>query len=106
MPPLQEVSGEQLKDEAIDRVGEAADPEWMDAAHSAAMQLVNTRHEFTTDDVWALIPPGMSTPEPRAMGAVMRALARSGFVRNSQRTARSTRPECHRRPLTIWVSLL
>lgn len=95
--------GRAAADEAIARVAENADPSWLAEAQAAVRLLAETRREFTTDDVWRLVP---STREPRALGAVMRWAATERLVENTQQTVPSTRPECHARPVTVWRSLL
>lgn len=95
--------GAVARDEAIERVEEHAKSSWIAEATRSVMDLARKGREFTTDDVWkALRSTGVTTPEPRAMGAVMRRLAKSGVIRNTRRTVESDRPECHRRPVTVW----
>ena len=99
-------AGEELKEAAIQRVGENADPMWFIMALGAALECAQTAEEFTTDRVWALLARRevRDTPEPRAMGAVMRAAAVKGWVYATDRTRSSARAECHRRPVRVWKS--
>ncbi len=95
--------GEQLKDEAVDRV-ERSHEDWVALTKRVVIALANNRAEFTTDDVWQLL--GQRTPvEPRAMGAAMRIAAREKIVERTDRVQKSVRPACHRRPVTVWRSL-
>ena len=98
-------AGPELRDEAIDQVEENADPSWVEAATRIAEDLAVECREFTTDAVWERLDQlGVETHEPRAMGSIMRDLARRGIVTNSGRVEKSTRPECHARPCAVWVS--
>jgi hypothetical protein len=99
--------GRELRDDAIDRVEEHAEPGWIDVAVAAVRVLRYRGAEFTTDDVWAYleteIRPAQEPPrEPRAMGAAMRQATRLGLCEATDRTTASNRPGCHRRPVRIW----
>ena len=99
--------GAVLRDEAIARVDKAADLTWKQVALDVAQRIARNQSTLTTDDVWkALDGSGLTTPEPRAMGAIMRRLAKAGVIKNTYRTLVSDRPECHRRPLTVWQSCI
>ena len=97
------------RDEAIDRVEKNADTEWAEAAYLACCLVAECEIEFTTDSVWDMIAhlfPQYATHEPRAMGAVMRRAARDGKIVSTDEYWKSARAECHRRPLTVWESLI
>ena len=92
---------EEARDEAVRRVERAAPEAWMQAARDATVQVALSRFDFTTDDVWAAL--GDETPpEPRAMGAVMKALAGEGRIRATGEYRKSVRVECHARPVAVW----
>ena len=95
-------------DDALARVEEAANPDWLLTAIEAGRRVALLQEELTTDDIWTQLDlsPSIGTKEPRAMGAVMRKLQRSGVVENTMRQKISGREECHRRPLTVWRSLI
>ena len=95
--------GDFLRDEALARL-ERAHAEWINEALATVCLLANRRRELTTDAVWHLVGP--PPKEPRAMGAVMRKAASRGWIRATDRTTLSVRPECHRRPIRIWESLI
>jgi len=99
---------ESARDEAIAQVEANADREWKTAALNAVRWLAANRVEFTSDDVWRLLPhqSAATTHEPRALGAVMRKAARDGLVRKTDRVVNSTRVECHARPVAVWQSLI
>jgi hypothetical protein len=93
------------RDEALVRVARNADATWRDVAARAVRFLAETRREFTTDDVWALLQhyyPELGTHEPRALGAVMRQVAREGYIEATGRYRESGRAVCHRNPKKIW----
>ena len=99
--------GIKARDEAIERVERGADADWYASALNAATGIALKVLEFTTDDVWlALEGVSATTPEPRAMGAVMRKLRADGVVANTYTQRVSRRPECHARPFTVWRSLV
>ena len=104
-----DVTGLTLRDSAIDAVFIAADDDWKVLAANCVRKLAAHRDEFTTDAVWALIKKHdafCDTPEPRAMGAVMkRAVAENVIAPADRAPVPSVRPECHRRPLRVWRSL-
>lgn len=91
---------------AVKAAASSADPKWMAAADRAVRRLAKREATFTTDEVWqALKRSKATTSERRAMGAVMRKAAADGVIRSTQTYRVSTRPECHRRPVTIWESV-
>jgi len=99
----------QARDEAIDRVERNADPDWAEAAYLACRLVAEDQQFFTTDNVWqkiSILFPQFKTHEPRAMGAVMRKAAKDGAIVPTDEYVRSDRPECHRRPMMRWESLI
>jgi hypothetical protein len=94
-------------DAAVARVEGHADARWKRLALSAIEYLARCRASFTTDDVWEMLGGlDVSTHEPRAMGAMMRQAKKKGWVVGSNTYRPSKRPECHRRPMMVWVSLI
>lgn len=101
--------GTLLANEAIERVERNADSEWKDGAYLACCLVAESLIEFTTDDVWEYMErlfPNAQTHEPRAMGAIMRKAARDGKIVPTGEYAKSSRSECHSRPVMIWESLI
>lgn len=95
--------GEYLKSKSIDRV-EISHGAWVQKALKAIKWLCEHKSEFTTDHVWQVLTK-VKVPEPkepRAMGAAMRRAQSMGLVVATDRTVKSTRPDCHRRPVTVW----
>ena len=95
---------EHTRDIAIARVDGAADPMWRAAAERVIRDLARSGSDFTTDDVWARLDlTGITTREPRALGAVLKDAGKRGYVRATDRFRNSTRVECHARPVRVWV---
>jgi hypothetical protein len=95
--------------EAIDRVEKNSNQDWSQAAYLACCLVAEQQVFLTSDDVWemlATIAPQYQTHEPRAMGAVMRRVARDKKIEPTDRYVKSNRPECHHRPQMIWDSLI
>lgn len=93
--------------EAVERVGENADPQWMARALDAVRKVARRRPTFTTDDVWAVLYQYDAVPdEPRAMGAVMIRARALGIVSRTDNYRNSARRRCHGRPVRVWISEL
>lgn len=92
------------KEDAIDRVEEAADEVWKYTALRAVKWRCKKGVNFTTDQIWAdlesvaVVPP----KEPRAMGAIMRKAVREGFIVATEKTVQSTKQSNHKRPVRVW----
>lgn len=99
--PSTPAQGQALADESITRAGAAAPDDWIIDARRILRAIAATGREFTTDDLWERTA---SPPEPRAMGAVIRWGVDQGLIRDTGRSRKSRRPECHARPVTIWTS--
>ena len=98
-------AGAARRDDGISRAGRHADPTWRDAAYKAIADLAHGQAAFTTDQVWEqLYRAGFTTPEPRAMGAVMRSAAHAGLIVKSDRVTPTNRTAANRRPVAIWLS--
>lgn len=89
---------------AVAQVEANAEPEWLESAKRAVRIVALNHMMFSTDDVWDLLD---SAPhEPRAMGAVMRIMAKQGFIVATGSYLTSRRVECHGRPVRLWMSRL
>lgn len=98
-------AAQQAANDAIARVGNNADPSWMQTALDAVRSIAIEQHRrFTTDDVWALLAErNVPAPrEPRALGAVIRVAQKQGMVRATGDYVKSRRTECHGRPVMVW----
>jgi len=90
------------RDEAIARVDDHADEAWKQHALQVIASTARALGEFTTDDVWDRLDPAYSTHEPRALGALMKAMASRGVITATERYRTSKRSECHNRPVRVW----
>lgn len=91
---------------AITKAEKNADPEWVDNAREALLQVACTQHELTADDVWATLGGTSGTHEPRALGAIIRYGRRAGWLDATGRQTTSSRVVNHARPTTVWASTL
>ncbi|MCU0913003.1 MAG: hypothetical protein MUC88_00395 [Planctomycetes bacterium] len=96
------VAGKNLRDRAIEQVGEHAPDDWMTEARSVVEFLARKHLAFTTDDVWAQLT-AIAPREPRAMGAVMKEAERDQIIEPTGNWVMSQRLLCHRRPLRQWI---
>lgn len=93
------LDGSQELDKALARAHAGAPEDWKSRARAALEGLIASGLPFTTDDVWAVL---RHPPEPRALGALVMAYAKAGKIcRKGFRP--SQRPECHRRPIAVWI---
>jgi hypothetical protein len=101
--------GDEEKRKGIDRVyrGKKNRP-WAVWAIFLSHDVLLAKEYISADDIWYACwkhdvkPPG----DGRAMGAVLRALARDGLIAKVERTRQTERVASHRRPLQVWRSLL
>ena len=89
------------RDEAIDRVETHANREWKEVAYLTAIEVGKRQGTFTSEDVWDAIS-GVTTHEPRAMGAVMRRLRKENIIMPTDTFVISTSPLGHGRPSRVW----
>lgn len=100
--------GNRRRDEAMERADQHASPPWQAATTSAIRWVAERRPELTADPIWTMLDAwGVDMPhEPRALGPLMKAAARSGWIEHTGRWHRSVRPQNHRRWVAIWRSHL
>ena len=77
------------RDKAIAQVATNTDPAWAKQTLDIIKQIATDTFDFTTDDIWqALATASLPTPhEPRALGAIMLAAQRAGFITPTDRYA-------------------
>lgn len=90
-----------LTSQAIDAAGKFATPDWYEAAFKAILDLCKLGQPFSTDQLWERLQ-GLETPEPRAMGSVIRQAAKEGWIVSTGEYRKSTQAKNHRRPVLIW----
>lgn len=95
--------GDLLADEGMRAAEAGADEGWLRAAKHVVWQLIREGQPWTTDLIWYRLEDlGVTTSEPRALGAVIRSAQRNGFIRQVGYRP-TTRPEAHARPIPVWV---
>lgn len=103
MEQLSLEEAERQRDEAVARAEANANERWWMAAREEVILAAIQLPEFTTDTVWiGLNSRGVSTHEPRALGSVMKAMAKAGIIEPTGRWEKSRRPEAHARPVMVW----
>lgn len=88
------------RDEAMERVEEAAPDEWKARAWKVLQRVAATHDTFTTDDIIEL--GGGRPPEPRAYGPLMRAAVKAGLCEKTGEYRESTMESCHARPKAVY----
>jgi len=95
---------EEARDEAVARAAFGAG-DWIVRARDAVQLVALARFDFTSDEVWDTL--GEDRPdEPRALGSVMKAMARDGLIRPTGEYRKSARVDCHARPVAVWRVVL
>lgn len=95
-----------IKEEIIEASGRGADRDWLTSALRGVRVLAARNMYLTSDDVWAWMRPlQLSTPDNRAMGAVMCSSARDKYIEPTKEWRISERSVCHGRPIRVWKSL-
>lgn len=99
-----ELEGQALRDEAMERVYNAADPEVKADARRAIRVVAERQTVFTSDDVWQEMT--RHPEEPRVLGPLMRWAQSEGICERTDSTVLSELPQNHRRPIRVWKSLV
>lgn len=104
-PLFDTVAAEASRDAAIEAVGDAAPEAWKVSARALVMELAMSGRTFTADDVWDLLHQrkAPAPPEPRALGAVVLAVAREGKIVGTGNYVASKIPNRHARPVREWI---
>jgi len=95
----------QARDEAIAAV-ESHSVVWRTEAERALRAAAAAYWNLTSDDVWALLRvEGISAPpEPRAMGPVMMAGVRKGWIEPTDQVRTGSHSPNHKRPQRVYRS--
>jgi hypothetical protein len=95
-----------IKSESVEASARGADRDWLLTALRGVRILARRNEYLTSDDVWRWLGPlKLTTPDNRAMGAVMRAAKDEEVISSCQEWRVSERSCCHGRPVRIWKSL-
>lgn len=76
---------------------------WKEHVRRVIEELALDREPFTSDDIHDRIDPEYQTLEKRAMGPILRAVAKDGKIRKLDQVRVSRRPEAHQNPKQVWV---
>jgi hypothetical protein len=101
--------GSDGKREGMDRAERHADPYWWSCMLESGREVALRMAYFNTDNVVRHCRehhPNATTHEPRAIGPLMRELARLGVCERTADTADSTQAQNHKRPMRTWWSLI
>lgn len=95
-------------EDAIGRVAEHADPEWLSKAGYALRRVAVRQQHVTSDSVWDEMDTlKLAGPrEPRALGPVFRDAAMRGVLKKTDRVVDSRREERNRGSVRVWESLI
>jgi hypothetical protein len=97
----------QAKEQSLAQVEKHADLAWLGAAISVLNGLCRRRESLTADAVWLeLDSAGLSTHEPRAMGAVFQHGKNKKWCAPTSQFVPSKRPVHHAGPIRVWRSLI
>lgn len=98
------IAANDAKEEAIAHVGINADPAWITTCYNIIVAVAFNKQRFTSDDVWAELDKSkIEAPhEPRALGAVLKQVAKEGLIRATDEWVPSKRVACHARPVRCW----
>ena len=91
------------RDQALEAVESATDPDWRKKALFAIRRTAERRLEFISDDVWA-DSKLEGTREDRALGPIFRAAAKEGWIEKTDRVRPSVRSHLSGKP--VWRSLV
>lgn len=94
------------KSEAIQRVADHTQDEWKRVALQKLEHLCSIMPELTVDDLREEMKILPEPREPRVYGYVMTEGAKNDWCIPTERTRKSERKACHRRPQMVWSSLL
>lgn len=101
------INPEELAARAIAQAEANAKNEWKTWASRAVWEVANMKEYFTTDDIWAFLDQiEVTTHDPRALGGIMRTVARKGWCQRDGRHVHTKRPVGHARPIPVYLSNL
>lgn len=89
--------------QAIQRVGDHADPDWKIRALEAVRAVAERQTHFIVDDCWRFVE---EPREPRAMGAVIAKARKQGLIAPTSEYRPSARVTAHSNPRRVWKSLI
>jgi hypothetical protein len=103
------MNGHDGKRDGMSRAEQHSDPHWWQCMLECGKEVAERKPYFITDDVVLLCRqrhPNASTHEQRALGPLMSQMCRLGYCERTQDWVESMQPQCHRRPMRVWFSLI
>lgn len=101
--------GQHGKLQGMARVYRAANAQWKQCFLECGKEIAQHKPYFYTDDIVYLCRqrhPNASTHDYRAIGPLMRQMARLGYCEKTRQWFPSTQPQNHSRDMRVWWSLL
>lgn len=96
------------RDRGIERAAIGADrldPDWSRRMLETVRDTAEHLPDFISDDVWVYASPeDRAFPKPKALGAVMLAAAKQGWIERTDRTRITANAARHRSPVPVWRS--
>lgn len=101
-------SGEQLRDQGINRAIEHAEqktPIWADQAYKFLIEYAKENIEFLAEDVRAAAGPFVPVPpSKRSWGGIFVRAAAAGYIKSIGYKAVNN-PKAHKTPATLWQTV-
>lgn len=105
--PLFSAAGETGKAQGMERVEQAASPDWQRTAQKVLQAAAKARPFISANDLWDGIEAlGVSTHDNRASGPAMNKAKENGWITPTDRWIKSSRPTRHLGDVRLWRSLL
>ncbi len=95
----------EVKEKAMACSEAGAAERWKTAAYVAGVRLCKGQARLTSEDVLAAMPSDVETHDRRALGPLMRRLARDGYCTATGEYRNSGKVKNHHRPQAVWESL-
>jgi hypothetical protein len=104
---MRDKDGEEEKRKGMARAQRAADRKWWICMLESGKLVALQKTKFTSGDVVDRARyPRATTSEQRAVGPVMRTMAKLGYCRPTASWSKSVQRQNHRRPMMLWQSLI
>lgn len=97
----------QERDKKIESVTLNATTEFHEIVREIVMTIILIHNHFTADDVWEEFekrPPRGLSSDPRALGGVLKIMAKEGFIRATGSWQPSKRR--HAAPIMVWERMV
>lgn len=98
---LDPVLADDAKQQAMKQVYSAAPEKWRFDTHWAVIIVACCFQEFISDDVWKIL---YKPPEGRALGPIMAAAARAGYIEKLGKTNKTAQVSRHHTDVNVWKS--